>query len=142
MSTFVFDNDEKFFLQTIQSLRSDEETIDEIIKRNLHSISTYNAGMSYTAQILNAVMSLMHNKPNYRIKLVLKDSLLKLIKETIEYDKRKNIKRKQLNSQSYQHFYNALVESRILFVSTSDLDFLDLFFKSKKRHFLNPRSEV
>jgi hypothetical protein len=135
MSTFVFDNDEKFFLQTIQSLRSDEETIDEIVKRNLHSISTYSAGMSYTTRILNAVLSLMHNKPNYHIKLVLKDSLLKLIKDAIEYDMRKNIKRKQLNSQSYQHFYNALVESRILFVSTSDLDFLQLFYQKQKEIF-------
>jgi hypothetical protein len=128
MSTTIgFKDDEKRFIQTIQSFGSDEETVP--------NISSFDVVNSYTEQVLGAVSKFMQTKSNYRIKLVLKDSLLKLIKDTIEYDMRKSFNPKQLTPRAYQNLYNALVESRILFVSMSDLDFLELFYQWQKEAF-------
>jgi hypothetical protein len=124
-------DDEKRFLQTIQSFRSDEETDNETGP----NISSFDAGNSFTAKVLGAVSKFMKTKSNYRIKGFIKDSLLKLIKDTIEYDMRKRFNPKQLTPQAYQNFYKALVESRILFVSLSDLDFLELFYQWQKEAF-------
>ena len=134
MSATDFDDDEKLFLQTILSFRSDEETGNET-EPNPYNISSFDVGLSYTAQLLKAVSNFMQKKSNYRINGFIKDSLLKLINDTIEYDIRKSLGPKQLTPQAYQHFYSALVESKILFVSMSDLNFLELFYQLQKEAF-------
>jgi hypothetical protein len=70
-TTTGVEDDEKRFLQTIQSFRSDEETDNDTGP----NISSFDVGNSFTAKVLGAVSKFMKTKSNYRIKGLIKDSV-------------------------------------------------------------------
>jgi hypothetical protein len=106
------------YLKAIQSLRSDDYI----------SIASWDQANTFSQKVLDATNNLIEIKethPEYKIKGVFKDALLKLIKDAIDYDSKP--KNPQITPLAYSKFHKTLITSRILFVSKSDLEFLTFF---------------
>ena len=114
------------YLKTIQSLRSDEYNINQ--HENIF-FDTYDRAKKFSRKVLNATEKCMDgiriNSPEYKIEGIVKDALLKLIKDAIDYDSKK--KYPQMTNKAYSNFNKTLIKSEMLFVSKSDLEFLTFF---------------
>jgi hypothetical protein len=117
----------KRYLKTIQSLRSDEYNYkqhENIVFENRK------AAIEFSQKVLDATKICMDEikkiLPQYKIEGIVKDSLLKLIKDAIDYDSERN-KISHINVQAYSKFHETLITSRMLFVSKSELEFLTFF---------------
>jgi hypothetical protein len=78
--------------------------------------------------VFDATSELMTQNGETRPGYIVKDALLKLIKDAIDYDSKNH----KITKDAYKKFRRTLIKSRILFVSEKDKEFLTLFNEKLK----------
>ena len=111
------------FLEKIQSLRTDEDFYKR--ENDIYSGKYFAKGKEYVNSICDATKTYITVWKNQRIEGIVKDKLLKLIKDTIEWNSR---------IIDFKNLYDSLTnDAKILFVSKSDLEFVTIFNKKLKQ---------